>query len=111
MRIAFFTPLPPVKSGIADYSAAVLEHLTHFAAVETFSEKPASFDPARYDAAVYQLGNNPHHSFVYDAAMEHPGIVVMHEANLHHLVADVTIRRGDWDGYLREIEHNAGAEA
>ncbi len=35
----------------------------------------------------------------------------MHEANLHHLIADLTIRRGDWDAYLREVESNAGADA
>jgi len=31
MRIAWFSPLPPVRSGIAAYSAEVLPHLTaHF---------------------------------------------------------------------------------
>jgi glycosyltransferase involved in cell wall biosynthesis/SAM-dependent methyltransferase len=111
MRIAFFSPLPPAKSGIADYSAAVLDHLTHLAEVETFSHKPAKFDGSHYDASVYQLGNNVHHTFVYEAAMEHPGVVVLHEANLHHLIAELTIRRGDWDGYLRQVELNGGADA
>src|SRR5262249_1099220 len=111
MRIAFFSPLPPAKSGIADYSSTLLEHLSPFAEVETFSSKPTEFDASRFDAIIYQLGNNPDHSFVYDTALLHPGIVVLHEANLHHLVADVTIRRGDWDAYLREVEHNAGPEA
>ena len=60
---------------------------------------------------VYQLGNNPHHEFAYETAMEHPGVVVLHEANLHHLIADLTILRGDWDAYLREVEFDAGAEA
>ena len=44
-------------------------------------------------------------------ALEHPGIVVLHEANLHHLIAELTIRRGDWDAYLREVEHDGGAKA
>jgi len=109
MRIAFLSPLPPTKSGIADYSAAVLEHLKHFAQVETFTDN--NFDPARFDVAVYQLGNNPHHTFAYEAAMKHPGVVVMHEANLHHLIADLTIRRNDWDAYLREVAINAGPDA
>jgi glycosyltransferase involved in cell wall biosynthesis/SAM-dependent methyltransferase len=109
MRIAFLSPLPPTKSGIADYSAAVLEHLRHFAEVETFTD--GNFDASRFDVAVYQLGNNPHHTFAYEAAMKHPGVVVMHEANLHHLLADLTIRRNDWDAYLREVEINGGAEA
>jgi len=91
MRVAFFSPLPPAKSGIADYSAAVLEHLKTSAELETFAAKPGSFDASRYDVCVYQLGNNPYHDFVYEAALEHPGVVVMHEANLHHLVADLTI--------------------
>jgi glycosyltransferase involved in cell wall biosynthesis/SAM-dependent methyltransferase len=111
MRIAFFSPLPPTKSGIADYSDAVLEPLRKIAEVETFTELPAAFDPARYDVTLYQLGNNPHHTFVYEMARKYPGVVVMHEANLHHLIADLTIRRGDWDEYLREVEANAGAEA
>ena len=111
MRIAFFSPLPPAKSGIADYSAAVLDPLRRLAEVDTFTEKPAHFDFSRYDVGVYQLGNNPHHTFAYEMAIRHPGVVVMHEANLHHLIADLTIRRGDWDAYLREVESNAGAEA
>ena len=110
MRIAFFSPLPPTRSGIADYSHALLDRLAQIAEVETFTETPANFDPARYDIAVYQLGNNPHHAFVYEMAMRHPGVAVMHEANLHHLIADLTIRQGDWDAYLREVEQNAGAD-
>ena len=39
-----------------------------------------------------------------------PGVVVMHEANLHHLIADITIKRNDWDAYLREVEFDGGAE-
>ena len=112
MRVAFFSPLPPAKSGIADYSAAVLEHFDKKSIeVETFAAKPATFDASRYDLCVYQLGNNPYHDFVYEAAMEHPGVVVMHEANLHHLIADLTINRNDWDGYVREVGRNHGPEA
>src|SRR6185295_9315547 len=111
MRVAFFSPLPPAKSGIADYSAALLEHLDTSVEVDTFAARPAEFDASRYDVSVYQLGNNPYHDFVYQAALEHPGVVVMHEANLHHLVADLTINRDDWDGYVREVGRNHGAEA
>lgn len=111
MRVAFFSPLPPVKSGIADYAAALLEPLTTLAQIETFIEKPAHFDASRYDIAVYQVGNNPYHAFVYEMALDHPGVVVMHEANLHHLIVDLTIRRDDWDAYLREVEYDGGSEA
>ncbi|HSP69709.1 MAG TPA: glycosyltransferase [Bryobacteraceae bacterium] len=111
MRVAFFSPLPPAKSGIADYSAAVLEHLDKSVEVETFAAKPAAFDASRFDICVYQLGNNPYHGFVYEAAMQYPGVVVMHEANLHHLIADLTINRNDWDAYVREVGRNHGEDA
>jgi glycosyltransferase involved in cell wall biosynthesis len=111
VRIAFFSPMPPSRSGIADYSEALLEPLRRLADVEVFTEKPGDFSPGEYDALLYQLGNNGDHAFVYETAMEHPGVVVLHEANLHHLVADITIRRGDWDGYLREVEFDGGDAA
>ncbi len=111
MRLAFFSPLPPVKSGIADYSAALLDPLNKQAEVTVFTEAAGQFDPSGFDVALYQIGNNPHHSFVYDQAIETPGVIVLHEANLHHLIAGVTIRRGDWDAYLREVEFDGGAAA
>jgi hypothetical protein len=35
----------------------------------------------------------------------------MHESNLHHLIADLTIKRGDWDAYMRECEYHGGPQA
>src|SRR5215469_14482723 len=111
MRVAFFSPLPPTRSGIADYSEALIEALRPYAGLEVFSSAPARFEAARFDIALYQLGNNGHHDFVYEAALQHPGVVVMHESNLHHLIAEMTIKRGDWDGYVRECAYNGGPEA
>ncbi|MBI3694241.1 MAG: glycosyltransferase family 4 protein, partial [Acidobacteria bacterium] len=123
MRVACFTPLPPRKSGIADYSAALLPALARHVELEVFVEDAASplegvrirpfpdYRPSEFDLALYQVGNNPHHTYVYDLALRQPGVLVLHEFNLHHLVADATIKRGDWDGYLREAEYNGGAEA
>ena len=111
MRVAFFSPLPPAKSGIADYSQTLIDHLRRLAEVETFAEDDQRFDPAEFDIALYHVGNNPYHAFVYETALRHPGVVVMHESNLHHLIADLTIKRGDWDAYMRECEYNGGAAA
>src|SRR5450759_5136648 len=83
MRVAFVSPLPPSKTGVADYSAALLEPLRGLADVEVFADAERTFDPARYDVALYQIGNNPYHAFAYETAVRHPGVVVMHEANLH----------------------------
>ncbi|HLJ46015.1 MAG TPA: glycosyltransferase [Bryobacteraceae bacterium] len=111
MKVAFFSPLPPAKSGIADYSAALLAELKRLAEVTTFTSKPELFDPTDFDVALYQIGNNPYHDFCYEAALKFPGVVVIHEANLHHLIAEITIKRGDWDAYLRELEYDGGPAA
>ncbi len=128
MKLAVFTPLAPVKSGIADYSQALLPHLAERLDVTVFTDGsyapdgfPAApriavrdcreYAPDQFDETLYQFGNNPYHVYVYDAALQHPGINLLHEYNLHHLVAAATIKRGDWDGYLREVEYEAGPEA
>ena len=111
MRVAFFSPLPPSPSGIADYSQAMLAPLGRLAEVEVFCEPGREFRPQDFDLALYQIGNNPCHGFVYETALRYPGVVVMHESNLHHLLADITIRRGDWGAYLHEAEYNGGRAA
>ncbi len=111
MRVAFFSPLPPAKSGIADYSAALLEPLRRIVEVDTFTSRTPDYDPKRYDIAVYQIGNNPHHIVPYEMALQYPGVAVLHEANLHHLIADITIRRNDWPAYLRDVEYDGGGAA
>lgn len=111
MRVAFFSPLPPAKSGIADYSQALIASLERLVKLETFSSPEASFDPTRFDIAVYQIGNNPFHEHAYRTALQHPGVVVLHEANLHHLIADITIKRNNWDAYLEEVQHDCGPAA
>lgn len=111
MRLAYFSPLPPKKSGIADYSEALLEHLRELADVRTFDEDTTGFDPGAFDATVYQIGNNPYHAVAYETALRHPGVPVLHEFNLHHLVAELTIKRGQWEAYLREAEYDGGPAA
>ena len=111
MRVAYFSPLPPARSGIADYSEALIESLRPLVELEVFSGPAQSYDPARFDIALYHVGNNGHHGFVYETALRHPGVVVLHESNLHHLMADLTIKRGDWDAYVRECEYEGGAAA
>ncbi|MBV9770420.1 MAG: glycosyltransferase [Bryobacterales bacterium] len=110
LKVAFFSPLPPARSGIADYSAALLEELQKLVDVRVFSSAPASFNPGDFDVTLYQVGNNPYHDFCYQAALEYPGVVVMHEANLHHLIADITIKRGDWEAYMRAVEQEGSSQ-
>src|SRR5688572_11462781 len=111
MRVAFFSPMPPSRSGIADYSEALVPPLERHCDVEIFSGAPKPFDPSMFDVALYQIGNNADHEQAWRHVIEHPGVVVLHEANLHHLIAEITIKRGDWDAYMREVEFDGGTEA
>jgi glycosyltransferase involved in cell wall biosynthesis/SAM-dependent methyltransferase len=111
MRVALFTPLPPARSGIADYSEALAAPLGRRVDLQIFSSADPSFDPARFDIVLYQIGNNGWHDFVYETALRHPGVAVLHESNLHHLITELTIRRGDWDAYVRECEYAGGDTA
>ncbi len=48
IKVAFFSPLPPARSGIADYSAALLDELKKLVDVEVFASKPLSFNPEEF---------------------------------------------------------------
>ncbi len=107
--VAFFSPMPPSKSGIADYADALAGEMVKRVPLCVIDR--ATPEVPSHDIALYHVGNNPHHDFVYEAALREPGVVVMHEANLHHLIADLTIKRGDWDTYVAECEFNGGPAA
>ena len=52
------------------------------------------FDRGRFDRVICQLGNNPHHEFVYREAIAQPSVVVLHDYVLHHLIVETTLARG-----------------
>jgi glycosyltransferase involved in cell wall biosynthesis len=65
--------------------------------------------PRGVDLAVYHIGNNPDaHGWILDALRRAPGLVVLHDFVLHHLVAGVTIGRRDGHGYLDAMEREHG---
>ena len=108
MRVALFSPMPPERSGIADYSALLLPSLRERAdvvVVKRGTKKP----PRGTDLCVYHIGNNPEaHGWIVQALRRAPGVVVLHDFVLHHLVAGLTIGRRDGHGYLAAMEREGG---
>lgn len=102
-RVALFTPLPPARTGTADYGAALAAEMSKIVSLTTYEGAAAGFDPLRFDHVVYQVGNNGYHAAIYEMALRHPGVVVLHEASVHYLVRSLTLSRGDDAGYLREV--------
>jgi len=107
MKLAFLTPLPPTRSGVAHYSSMLLPALAKRADVRAFDALDG-YRRADFDAVIYQLGNNPHHEAMYAEAMREPGVVVLHDLVLHHLVVEMTLARGDVEGYVAAMEANHG---
>lgn len=123
MRLAYFSPLPPSKSGIADYSNEILPYLALGADISVFVDDIAStqvepgtaYDvfPAEkfesinheqpFDLCLYHQGNNPFHEYIYNRALTHPGVVVLHEHCLHHLIAWSTLGRNNEAAYWTEL--------
>ena len=106
MRVAYYSPLPPDRSGIADYSAHLLPALRERIEVVVAQRRRR---PPKADLALYHVGNNPDaHGWIVDALRKRPGVVVLHDFVLHHLVAGLTIGRRDGHGYLDAMEREGG---
>ena len=112
MRISYHSPMPPERSGIADYSAHLLPALRTRIDVDVVrrSRIRGRTRPARgSDLALYHVGNDPDaHGWIVDALRKRPGVVVLHDFVLHHLVAGLTIGRRDGHGYLDAMEREGG---
>ncbi len=107
MRVAYYSPLPPDRSGIADYSAHLLPALQQRVEIKVAKNRRRA--PRGCDVALYHLGNNPDaHGWIVDAFRKRPGIVVLHDVVLHHLVAGMTVGRGQPDGYLDAMQRDSG---
>src|SRR5436190_12055827 len=107
VRVAYYSPLPPERSGIADYSALLLPALERVLDVDVV--RRGRTRPVAADVALYHVGNDPEsHGWIVDALRRRPGVVVLHDFVLHHLVAGLTIGRKDGPGYLAAMERDAG---
>ncbi|MBI4873756.1 MAG: glycosyltransferase family 4 protein [Acidobacteria bacterium] len=97
MKAGFFSPLPPARTGVADYSAALLRAMRETGEVAVNSDDT--------DVCLYHLGNNHLHRDIYRRALARPGVVVLHDAVLHHFFLGTL----DEPAYVDEFVHNYGA--
>jgi glycosyltransferase involved in cell wall biosynthesis len=108
VRVAYYSPQPPERSGIADYSALLLSALGERIDVEVVRRGARRF-PRRTDVSLYHVGNDPEaHGWIVEALRRRPGVVVLHDFVLHHLVAGMTLGRGHGGGYLDAMQREAG---
>jgi glycosyltransferase involved in cell wall biosynthesis len=124
MRLAWFSPMPPVRSGIAACSALLVAALgtDHHLDVYVDEALAARGAPANapwrlrsahefvwrhaqtpYDLAVYQVGNSSHHDYLWPYLFRYPGLVVLHDGRLHHARAASLLRQGRAADYRQEF--------
>jgi glycosyltransferase involved in cell wall biosynthesis len=107
VKVAYFSPLPPERTGISEYSELLLPALRRRVEVEVVARGRDASRSA--DVCLYHVGNNPDaHGWIVEALRKRPGVVVLHDFVLHHLVAGLTLGRGDGAGYLGAMQRDAG---
>ncbi len=133
MKLAWFSPLPPERSEIANHTRRLAPALE--AAFETrfYTEKPVGFTrgvegrafPASVgevptglllelnalDLPVYNLGNHPgFFSHTWFLSQAKPGIVVLHDLKFHHFFEGIYRERlGDQASYLKVMRQHYGS--
>lgn len=102
--LAVFTPLGPLKNGIADYVTVILLALKQYADIDIYIDE--GYEPNdpdilqsfaiyrhekfhelhdRYDLILYEIGNNPNHAYIVPYVLQYPGILELHDFHLDYL--------------------------
>ncbi|MBU4239947.1 MAG: hypothetical protein KKE43_00430 [Actinobacteria bacterium] len=105
LRISWFSPLPPQRGRVAEYSMRMLSGLKPYIDVDVFVEDPSlhqdtplanefyissftDFHSLRsecpYDLNVYHVTNEPSCLFTCLALLDFPGVMVLHELPLEY---------------------------
>src|SRR6476469_3418510 len=107
--MAWFSPFPPVRTGIAACSAEAVDALTARGyQIDRYPESRAHDFPwieqqRPYDLIVYQFGNSSHHDYMWPYALRYPGLAVLHDTHLHHARAALLWREKRAVDYRREL--------
>jgi glycosyltransferase involved in cell wall biosynthesis len=137
MRLAWFSPVPPVPTGIAACSADLLAALSADYEIDTYVDESAfamasAHPPAGsmrirsahdfvwrhrqtpYDLTIFQLGNSSHHDYIWPYLFRYPGLTVLHDVHLHHARAAAllrTRRAADYRAEFSAAEPDTSADA
>lgn len=96
MTVGFFAPMPPARTGVAEYARAL------YTALQALG--PVRLDDSRADVCLYHIGNNHLHRSIYEQALRRPGVIVLHDAVLHHFLLGIL----NESEYIREFVYNYG---
>lgn len=95
-RLAYVSPLPPQKTGVAEYSVELILALSEYYDIDGIVENDSTVDAPEgcrsvrdaswferhsheYDHILYHAGNSLFHAYVFDLLEKIPGVVVLHD--------------------------------
>ena len=124
-RLAYVSPLPPQKSGIADYSAELVPELAAWYDIELVVDQDPVVDPRlasfpqrspawlrahahEFQRVVYHFGNSPVHGHMFELLRDVPGIVVLHDFYLSNVLDYLEHDRVLPQGFLRALYASHG---
>lgn len=128
-RVAMVTPLPPQRTGIADYVDELVSPLSRYLDVDLFTDAdPESLQAyrlrfnvrpwqalpglaSRYDSVIYQFGNSPFHAHMVGLLEQVPGVVVLHDVFLSSLFWYMERHGGVADAFRDALAHSHGRGA
>ena len=127
-RLAWFSPMPPARTGVAAVSSRLVPALRRDFTIDIFAECSAApgsdaegtaglairaahdfvWEHRRrpYDLTVFQLGNSSSHDFIWPYLFRYPGLAVLHDAVLHHARAATLLRQKRPADYRAEFTAN-----
>jgi glycosyltransferase involved in cell wall biosynthesis len=123
LALDLVSPLPPVRTGIADYTVDLLPELAarcdlrlvrvddqEVAAelVERWHPVPMAATGEGGRLPFYQMGNNLYHERILELALERPGVVTLHDLFLHHLLIERTLARASIEPYREWLTFDHG---
>jgi glycosyltransferase involved in cell wall biosynthesis len=132
MKIAYFSPFNPLKSGISDYSEYLVTALADRVDVDLwvsgfipinledkflimdYIDNPGLLEKLpEYDAIIYNIGNNPYyHSHIYDIFLKYNGYVILHDLILYYLVTGFYLELiNNSEMLIKEAYYNGGFDA
>lgn len=126
-RLAYVSPLPPLPSGISDYSAALIPHLLKYYDIELITADDRSDDldlgcpirsvewfrlrHAEFDRVVYHIGNSEFHQHMFPLLATIPGVVVLHDFFLSSIMAHMDATGVTPGGFAEALYHSHGYSA
>ena len=128
-KLAYISPLPPERSGISDYSAELLPELSRHYEIDVIVTQDhvsttwinenckirdvewfkANSDG--YDRIIYHFGNSPFHQHMFSLLKEIPGIVVLHEFFLAHVLGYIEGSEYQTAAWSKALYHSHGYKA